>query len=86
MTLKFPRPAAPTRDLEKVETPAARSIEALTEMLGVTPEQTLKTLIVEGDEQPIALALRGDHELNAVKAQKIVGVASPLTMADPDEA
>ena len=77
------RPAA-TKELEKVETPGAKTIEALGKSLGVQPEQTLKTLIVEGDEQPIALALRGDHELNAVKAQKIVGVASPLTMADPD--
>ena len=76
--------AEASRDMEKVETPGARTIEALSDMLGVRPEQTLKTLIVEGDEQPIALALRGDHELNAVKAQKIVGVASPLTMADPD--
>ena len=67
--------AEPGQELEKVETPGARSIEALVDMLGVTPAQTLKTLIVEGDEQPIALALRGDHELNAVKTQKIVGVA-----------
>ena len=73
-----------SQDMQKVETPGARTIEALAEMLDVKPEQTLKTLIVEGDEQPIALALRGDHELNAVKAQKIVGVASPLTMADPE--
>ena len=84
-TLRPPgeRPAA-TMPLEKVATPGARTIDALGEMLGVAPKQTLKTLIVEGDDQPIALALRGDHELNAVKAQKIVGVASPLTMADPE--
>lgn len=75
------RPAA-SQSLEKVETPGARSIEALCEMLGVTPQQTLKTLIVDGTDGPVALALRGDHELNAVKAQKLQGVASPLTMAD----
>ena len=46
------------------------------------PQQTLKTLFVEGeDNKLIALVLRGDHELNAVKAQKLDGVASPLTMA-----
>ena len=73
---------APARDLEKVETPGAGSIDALCAMLGVTPEQTLKTLIVEGSDGPVALALRGDHELNAVKAQQLPGVASPLTMAD----
>jgi prolyl-tRNA synthetase len=77
------RPAA-TAGLTKVETTAARSIDALCKTLDVTPQQTLKTLIVEGTEGPVALALRGDHELNAVKAQKIPGVASPLTMADAD--
>ena len=77
------RPEA-TSELETVATPGIRSIEALCEFLDVRPEQTLKTLIVEGDEQPVALVLRGDHELNAVKAQKLPGVATPLTMAGPD--
>ena len=76
-------PAA-TRDLEKVATPGIKTIAALGEFLNVTAEQTLKTLFVEGVDGPIALALRGDHELNAVKAQKIPGVASPLTMASPE--
>ena len=76
--------ATATEALKKVKTPAARSIDALCDMLAVTPQQTLKTLIVEGTEGPVALALRGDHELNAVKAQKIPGVASPLTMADAE--
>ncbi|MGI9234503.1 MAG: proline--tRNA ligase [Woeseiaceae bacterium] len=77
------RPVA-SESLEKVSTPGVRTIEALREFLKITDRQTLKTLIVEGLEGPIALALRGDHELNAVKAQKIPGVASPLTMAGPE--
>ncbi|MBT8089806.1 MAG: proline--tRNA ligase [Gammaproteobacteria bacterium] len=77
------RPAA-KESLEKVETPRIGTISALCEFLNVPPSQTLKTLIVEGTEGPIALALRGDHELNSVKAQKIPGVASPLTMAAAD--
>jgi len=76
------RPAA-SQALAKVSTPGTRTIDALCELLDVSPAQTLKTLIVEGDESPVALVLRGDHELNAVKAQKLAGVASPLTMADP---
>jgi prolyl-tRNA synthetase len=72
----------PQQELEKVETPGIRTIQALEEMIGVTAQQALKTLIVVGDDGPIALALRGDHELNTVKAQKIPGVATPLTMAD----
>lgn len=73
-----------TRELEKVATPGARTIDALCDSLGVSAEQTLKTLIVDGTDGPVALALRGDHELNAVKAQKIPGVATPLTMASPE--
>ncbi len=76
-------PAA-TEDLKKVATPGIKTIEALCESLDITAGQTLKTLIVDGTDGPIALALRGDHELNTVKAQKIPGVASPLTMASPE--
>ncbi len=74
-------PAA-TQELQKVETPQIKTIEALAEFLKVTREQTLKVLIVDGDDGPVALALRGDHELNAVKAQRITGVTSPTQMAD----
>ncbi len=76
-------PDAPSQAFEKVKTPDTRTIDDLAKLLNVTPEQTLKTLIVEGDSGPVALALRGDHELNAIKAEKIPGVATPLTMADP---
>jgi len=77
------RPAA-SEPLEKIATPGIKTIDALCEFMKVTPEQTLKTLIVEGSDGPIALALRGDHVLNAVKAQRIPGVATPLTMASPE--
>ena len=76
------RPAA-TQDLEKIPTPDVKTIEDLCKMLGITADKTIKTLVVEGTDGPIALVLRGDHELNAVKAQNLDGVASPLTMADP---
>jgi prolyl-tRNA synthetase len=75
------RPAA-TQDLEKIPTPGIRTIDDLCNKLSIRPDQTVKTLIVEGTDRPVALVLRGDHELNAVKAQKLEGVASPLTMAD----
>ncbi|MEL7185537.1 MAG: proline--tRNA ligase [Pseudomonadota bacterium] len=75
------RPAA-SQDMEKFPTPGVKTIDDLCKMLDIDASQTIKTLIVEGTEAPIALVLRGDHELNAVKAQKIDGVAEPLTMAD----
>ena len=77
------RPAA-TQALEKIATPGIRSIDDLCKMLKVTAAETIKTLIVEGDDGPVALILRGDHELNAIKAQKLDGVASPLTMANAE--
>ena len=65
-----------------VETPGQHSIEEVSEFLGVPASRCLKTLIVEGeDDSLVALVLRGDHELNAVKAAKLPGISSPLTMA-----
>jgi prolyl-tRNA synthetase len=81
-------PASPrggaTAELRKVATPDTKTIEALTKFLGVAADRCLKTLFVAGtDDQAVAMVIRGDHELNAVKAQKLPGVASPLQMATP---
>ena len=75
--------AAPAADLATVETPGARTIEAACKQLGVDPTQTVKTLIVAGTDGPVALVLRGDHELNTVKAQKLDAVLAPLMLAEP---
>ncbi|MDH3533220.1 MAG: proline--tRNA ligase [Gammaproteobacteria bacterium] len=77
------RPQA-SQSLQKIPTPGIRTIAELCELLGVGPEQTIKTLVVEGTDGPVAVVLRGDHELNAVKVQKIDGIASPLAMADAE--
>jgi prolyl-tRNA synthetase len=70
--------------MEKVSTPGKKSIEEVAGFLSVAPENCIKTLVVEGEGGGlVALALRGDHELNAVKAERIEGVASPLTLAEP---
>ena len=76
-------PAAPGKDLEKVSTPDVRTIADLAAFFDVGAQNTLKTLIVEGEVGPVALVIRGDHELNAIKAAKLPGVRDPLTMADP---
>ena len=75
-------PAEPQQEFATVDTPGTTTIEALCNLLGIQADQTLKTLIVEGTEGPVALVLRGDHELNAIKAGKLAGVSEPLTMAD----
>ncbi len=75
----------PQQPLRKVPTPGARTIEELARLLKVEPARCVKTLIVEGsDQNVVALVLRGDHELNAVKAQKLAGVASPLRLASAE--
>jgi len=82
-------PAAPrgpaTAALERVATPDVRTIAALASFLKVPATQCAKTLLVDAaDGGVVALVLRGDHELNAVKAQKLPGVASPLHMASAE--
>jgi prolyl-tRNA synthetase len=76
-------PRAPAaQPLTKVPTPNARTIAEVSAQLGVNPAQCVKTLLVEGSGgDVVALVIRGDHELNAVKSQKLDGVASPLRMA-----
>lgn len=79
-----PRPA-PAQSLSRVATPGVRTIEDLAAFLGVAPDRTVKTLLVEGaGNDVVALVVRGDHELNAIKAQKLPGVASPLRMASAE--
>jgi len=68
--------------LTEVSTPDSGTIEALTAFLKTGADKVAKTLLVDGaDGGVVALVVRGDHELNAVKAQKLPGVANPLRMA-----
>jgi prolyl-tRNA synthetase len=79
-----PEPApAGVETMSRVATPNAKTIEAVAKQLGLPASQNVKTLIVEGDEDGAlyAIILRGDHELNEIKAAKLLGVASPLTFA-----
>jgi len=72
--------------MQEVSTPGVRTIAELTAFLKVDAAACLKTLLVEGtDGGVVALVVRGDHELNAVKAQKLPGVSSPLKMASPEQ-
>ncbi|AEE24060.1 MAG: proline--tRNA ligase [Paraglaciecola chathamensis] len=83
---QFDRPA-PSAELTKVATPNAKTIEQVSALLSVPAQQSVKTLIVLGDADDkgqqglVALVLRGDHQLNELKAEKLDGVFAPLTMA-----
>lgn len=85
---KAPRAAA-TQEMTLVDTPNAKTIAELVEQFNLPIEKTVKTLLVkavEGSSTPlVALLVRGDHELNEVKAEKLPQVASPLTFASEEE-
>jgi prolyl-tRNA synthetase len=81
--------AAPTVEMTQIDTPNAKTIAELVEQFNLPIEKTVKTLLVkatEGSAYPlVALLVRGDHELNEVKAEKLPQVASPLTFATEAE-
>ena len=72
----------PQEELKTVDTPNKKSIAEVSEFLNISPEKLVKTLLVEGVDGPFALVIRGDHELNEVKASNLPQVSSPLTMLD----
>jgi len=75
-----PRPA-PAAPLARVATPGVASVQDVARSLGCPLEQVLKTLIVAGNDSPaVLLCLRGDHQLNEIKAARLPGVASPLRL------
>ncbi len=85
------RPAA-SADLQEVATPDQHTIEEVSTFLHISPAQTVKTLIVlgtpdedTGEQALIALVVRGDHQLNDIKAEKIAGIANPLTFASEEQ-
>jgi prolyl-tRNA synthetase len=79
---KRPQPGQPMRT---VDTPGKHTIEEVSRFLKVDPKQTVKTLLVKGTGGVIALVLRGDHELNEVKAAKLPQLAKPLMFVTPGE-
>ena len=79
-----PRPAA-TQQMTEVATPDTKSIEQVSQFFEQSQQQILKTIVVQGenDDEPelVALIIRGDHQLNEIKAAKLPGVRSPLELA-----
>ncbi len=89
------RPAA-SATLQKVETPAVSSVEDVAKLLNIATKDVLKAIVVRGTSEaedaeegeagePVVLFLRGDHQLNEIKAEKLPGVLSPLQFASAEE-
>ncbi|HHT7763183.1 proline--tRNA ligase [Pasteurella multocida] len=80
---------AATEELRVVDTPNAKTIAELVEQFNQPIEKTVKTLVVHATEESghklVALLVRGDHELNEIKAEKVDIVASPLQFATDEE-
>ncbi|GAM65069.1 prolyl-tRNA synthetase [Vibrio ishigakensis] len=80
---------APTQEMTLVDTPNAKTIAELVEQFEMPIEKTVKTLFVKASDEIdaplIGLIIRGDHELNEVKAENLAQVASPLEMATEEE-
>ncbi|MGL1832614.1 proline--tRNA ligase [Rhodocyclaceae bacterium SMB388] len=78
----------PSRSLEKIHTPGVKTIAELVDFLRIPAETTVKAIVVESDEEsggePVLMMVRGDHELNPIKAQKIEGIRNPLTFASQE--
>jgi prolyl-tRNA synthetase len=81
--------SAPTMVMTLVDTPEAKTIRELVSQFDQAIEKTVKTLVVkaadEGEHELVALLIRGDHELNEIKASKLPQVASPLSFASEAE-
>ena len=72
-------------DLERLATPGVKTIDDLVSQANLAVDQTVKTLFVKAEDGGlVALVLRGDHRLNAIKAEKIPGIAAPLQLAEQD--
>ena len=80
---------APTQEMTTVDTPKQHSIDEVSQFLKVDKKQFLKTLLVKASEDSkaniIALVLRGDHDLNEIKAEKLADVQAPLYFANDEE-
>ncbi|MCJ8510867.1 proline--tRNA ligase [Acinetobacter lwoffii] len=84
--------AAPTQELKRVDTPNQKTIADVSAFLGTNPAHSVKALLVQGvateegqDAPVVALFLRGDHELNEIKAEKHPLIAAPLTFATEEQ-
>jgi len=78
------RPPA-SQALERVATPTQKTIDEVTAFLGIEPAQCIKTILVRGAEGLVALCLRGDHEINEVKAAKLAELPGESVLADEGE-
>ncbi|HSH12692.1 MAG TPA: proline--tRNA ligase, partial [Desulfurivibrionaceae bacterium] len=79
-----PKHPAELLPLEKVETPGQRKVAAVTAFLGIEPNQLVKTMVYLADGKPVAVLVRGDHEVQEVKLKNLLG-AVDVVLADDQQ-
>jgi len=77
--------AAPTETLERIDTPTQKTVEEISSFAGIVPSRCIKTILVRGNEGLVALCVRGDHEINEVKAAKLAELPGESVLADEAE-
>ena len=77
--------AAPAQTLQRVDTPKTKTIDEVCALLGITPAQCVKTIMVRGRDGLVALCVRGDHEVNEVKAAALAQLPGESVLADEAE-
>jgi len=81
-----PDGAPALKPMEKVETPGKKKVAAVTEFLGISPQSLVKTLVYMAEGKPVAVLLRGDHEVQSVKLANALGINSDhLRLAEDQE-
>ena len=76
---------APAASLQRIDTPTQKTIDEVAGFLKVSPQQCVKTLLVRGRDGLVALCLRGDHEINEVKAGKLAELPDESVLASEEE-
>lgn len=76
---------APAAELKRVDTPTQKTIDDVAAFLKVTPQRCVKTILVRGTDGLVALCVRGDHEVNEVKAGKLEGMPGESVLATEEE-
>ena len=72
------------RPLTAIHTPQQRTVEEVTRFLKIAPQQLVKTLLYITEHEPIAILVRGDHDVNEIKVKRLLGVTD-FDLASPDK-
>ena len=75
----------PSATLQRVDTPRVRTVDDVVAHFGIAPDRVLKTVLVRGKEGLVALCLRGDHDINEVKANKLPELPDESVLASEEE-